>query len=579
MMKRVSLWGLCFILILALACTENITNYYNNLESNGRVIGYIHGVVTDANTNARIDSILVTWIVNGETRTTKTDDLGYYAITKLPPGYYELSFSGDENYAISRTWVTIPDLDDLAVNEIPSDKDFEFSVTADIDLYTLNAGATGRVYAVQHDEQTHPAGGVTVIADFSEIDISPNRYETTANTAGIFSFNNLPASRSMVYFYTLPYSDTSGTYATQWAGTDGLIYNGTKEIDPIFLQVGGAEPFIVRNNFQHGNFGLTDDIIITFSKAMSPETFKIELTTREPQPIGFQATWSNNIVLTINPYPVLQANERYILHLEGLSQDNHFFQGIFDIETVEGIRFVYSNVQEVEGQMFRNHPVSRNIELNFSMPVDLTNPYGYVHLHEGSDSLRVAATVTTADGGRRIVIDPDRDLEPGLLYGVAYKVFSTIEGDYEEGMIIFMAAGDLTVPTQITGFATTTGRRDFDTTVLGFSWNPLSNVDSYYIYAQDNATNTDRVRVGGPYPPQDHLTTATGTVNLPAQFDVFKDDLIQTPFANGVRITFYVVGENNAGLGTFSSGLALGDNVNPTVSFFTQTGNANNIRN
>ena len=93
-------------ILFLVGCEENTEPKDEGIQ--GRVIGSIHGVVTDANTNARLEGIVATTIVDGESVSDTTDNLGYYTLTELSSGSFEISFSGVSDYAVSRTTVTIP---------------------------------------------------------------------------------------------------------------------------------------------------------------------------------------------------------------------------------------------------------------------------------------------------------------------------------------------------------------------------------------------------------------------------------------------------------------------------------------
>ena len=592
-MKKQLFWIPVLILLLLAGCTENVTNYYSNLETNGRVIGYVHGVVTDANTNARLDSVEVKWAVNGELMTTTTDNLGYYTISQLMPGHYEVSFFGNHDYAISRTMIVIPRLDSLFVDDMPTEEDFNYSVTEDIDLYRLNASATGMVYAQEDDDKEadpdhhnyHIATGVTVIADFRELDISPDEYLTLTDANGAYAFSNLPAATAMnrVYFRTMPFADTSGSYATQEIGTNGLVYNGTKKIEDIFCEVDVPDVFVVSNNIDNRDFGIDDDLILTFSKQMVPESFDIILETGDRlDQISFDEEWSNDITLTIDPYVTLQHNTMYRLELDGMSQDDHRYNEVWDINTEPSIMYVRSNIQEIEDEELDDFPINSNIELIFNLPVNLNHPNSDFSLfdcaatHDDiSDDLLVSADVTVSGDAMTVIINPDYNLEYNTMYlmhFVAYPTNATSDDDNDIGNIWFYTINNETLPAQVTGFqkVSNTGPYDYDRTEFWFSWNVVSNADRYLIFAKDNDKNTDLVHIGTIEPGGDHLDFIEMDKNepgivLPPQFDVFDDDAIQTPFANDVVVTFYVAAENEIGIGPYSNPTSAADWQPPSV--------------
>ena len=82
-MKPIISLSLILTILLLVGCDDSVTNNYPDTDTNGRVIGTVHGVVTDANTNTRLNSAKVTTVVDGDILSTITDSLGYYAITNL----------------------------------------------------------------------------------------------------------------------------------------------------------------------------------------------------------------------------------------------------------------------------------------------------------------------------------------------------------------------------------------------------------------------------------------------------------------------------------------------------------------
>jgi len=575
--KKKPIISLSFILtiLLLVGCDDSVTNNYPGTDTNGRVIGSIHGVVTDANTNVRLDSVQVTTVGGAKMLSTITDNLGYYAFTNLSPGNYEISYSGKSDYAIGRVTVTIPTLQQVGIADLPTNEDFHHSEKMDMDLYGLNAGLTGVIWAKQDDENTNLADGVTVIADFTGYDISPDEYYTTTDSVGVFTFNNLPGTHS-VNVRTMPYNDGSYDYSVQTASAT-LIPNGTANSGNIILTISPRTPFIVQNNFENDNFGLTEYIVVTFSKAMETSSFDISLSSISYGDVEFEATWSNDITLTVNPYVALQANETYYLSLSGVSQDNNSFSETLDFETQEGIEFVWANLERVDG-LFDEFPIDSNIEITFTMEVDLDNYNGYVNLSDENGAI-VSTTESLSADLKTLIIDPLYNLEPDQDYSLNYKVYSTIEGDYDDGNFNFKTASDVTVPGQITGFAVDMGddwAADWNTTSITFKCNTVDNADEYRIYAKDNGYNTDLVRVGS-FSNLDYVTDQSGTVYLNSypQFDYYGDDGIQTPFSGGIELTFKIVGYNDAGEGTFSDAVVVKDETAPTGSL-NQSGSANN---
>jgi len=561
------------ILLLLVGCGDDVTKYIENLETDGRVIGAIHGVVTDANTNARLDGIQVTTVVVGEILSTTTDNLGYYAITDLSSGEYEISYSGNSDYGVGRVTATIPTLQQIGITNNPTDEDFNYSEKMDMNLYRLNAGLTGIIWTKQDDENTNLAATVTVIADFANYDISPDEYTVATNSEGVFSFTDLPATPS-VSIRSMPFNDGTYDYSVQTA-TVSLTPNGTVSAGNILLQIAPAEPFIVQNNFENDGFGLTENLIVTFSKAMDINSLDIELRSNTHGNVEFEATWDDNIILTLDPFVVLQANETYILSLSGDSQDNNDFSETFTFETQEGIQFIKTNLERVDG-VFDQFDVGSNIEITFTMEVDLNNYNGHVTMYDEDNAV---VSISLSTDSTTLTIDPLYNLEPGQNYTLYYRVYSAIEGDYGSDQFYFETASDATVPAQVTGFTVDMGdywKADWNTTSISFKWNTVGTADHYRIYAKDNSDNTDLVRVAS-LSAQDYVTDQSGTVHLYLypQFDFYDDDGIQTPFSGGTELTFKIVAYNDAGEGTFSESVVVKDETAPSITI-SQIGSADN---
>ena len=437
--------------------------------TDGRVIGTIHGVVKAAHSGARLKDIIVTTVVKGETYWVFTNDVGHYAITNLSPGNYELTFSGSDGYAIMSTEENIPTLQEVGVTNMATSEDFHYTTTQDMSLYSLSAGLTGTVYTKQDDENTTLAGaGVTVIANYEEA-FSPSWYSAVTDSNGVYNFSNLPADETNII--TMPFSD--GTYDYNIAFDEGvdLIPGETVTSDPIILQIATAEPFILTNNFENNDFGLTESLTMTFSKTMDPSSFDITLSSEL-----FVSSWTNDITLTIDPLVTLQASTTYSLSLSGESQDNNSFSASLSFIT---------------------------------------------------ESSQIA---------------------------------------------------DTTAPAQVTGFAVDEEgdwTADYNTTSITFKWNTVDGADAYIVWASDNQYNPNLITVG-VFEHMDYVTDQSGTVVLPSQFDYYDDDGIQTPFTSGTELTFQIVAVNDAGEGTYSASVTVGDETSPVVTSFNQSGTADN---
>ena len=360
------------IMLLMLAgCGDNITKIYGNGETDGRVIGTIHGIVTDANTNERLVNVDVTWLDEDEIKTTATNTLGYYFITDLSPGDYELTFSGNEDFAVGRIMVTIPTLEEIGVTNVPTDEDFYHTEIQDMEMYQLNAGLTGTIYTIIDDENIALAFGVTVIADFENWDISPEEYTATTGINGIFFFENLPSTPEVV-LRTLPYTDS--TYSFEVVELDLVLFPDVIVTAPnIFLNIVDDPPFIVENNFDNDDFSIFDAIEITFNKAIEANSFEVELYSDIANPVEFESIiWITDASVIITPDEDLLLATIYTLNLAGCSVDGNFFDfNGLQFETQPGIAIESTNL-EVYDNYYEIAPMG-TIIIEFTEEVDIYN--------------------------------------------------------------------------------------------------------------------------------------------------------------------------------------------------------------
>ena len=301
-------------------------------------------------------------------------------------------------------------------------------------------------YTKQNDENTTLAdSGVTVVAAYEAV-FSPSWYSAVTDSNGVYSFSNLPSTNANII--TLPFND--GTYDYDISSNEVELLPGlTVTTEPIILQIATAQPFVLTNNFENDDFELTESLTITFSKTMDASSFDITLWSSEYGNVAFESSWTNNITLTIDPLVTLQANTTYSLSLSGVSQDNNSYSDDLNFETLEGIEFVWTNLERVNS-VFDEFSDTSNIEIIFTMAVNLNNYNGYVTLSDEANTL-VSISLSTTDS-TTLIIDPLYNLEPGQDYTLEWKVYSTIEGDYDDGGQDFETMSDVTAPAQVTGF-------------------------------------------------------------------------------------------------------------------------------
>ncbi|HYV49574.1 MAG TPA: carboxypeptidase regulatory-like domain-containing protein, partial [Myxococcaceae bacterium] len=129
---------------------------------------------------------------------------------------------------------------------------------------------------------------------------------------------------------------------------------------------------------------------------------------------------------------------------------------------------------------------------------------------------------------------------------------------------------------QVTGLTVTPLTVDWRTTSFTLRWNPLAGANTYRVYVKDTGNNGAYQLMGTPI---GSTPTPGATVNLPAAFDWFAADGIQTPFANGVGVDFVVIPADI--IGNFvdpstATPVHRADNTAPRISSAAQGGSADN---
>jgi hypothetical protein len=328
-------------LFLMTGCTEDTSVNYS--DSVIKVVGTLHGVVTDANDNARMEGVTVTVVQKDKIFTTTTDALGYYIVKSLWSGYYEATFTMN-GFAVARSTGYIP----TEAEVYDSKADINHVEVLDMDLFSLNSGLTGKIYKVIDNGNIVAASGVTVIADFNHFDLSPDQYTATTNASGVYSFSNLPAT-PMVTVRTLPYND--GTYSFDpILSSAGLIPGVTVTAQDMGLMITEAPVFVLTHNMQDG-FLIGGNIVMTFNKAIDPNTFRVYLGQAKTEITSI--VWTNsNTTVTINPDEDLILDTTYELWYEGKSIDGNSFGYSHEFDTQSGIEILKTNL-EVYDEYYR----------------------------------------------------------------------------------------------------------------------------------------------------------------------------------------------------------------------------------
>jgi len=587
MKKSISSIGALLLVMLIIAgCSDHSVTPPEPELANGRVVGTVRGVVYDYTTQVPFDSgeVTIRWMDEGVTNTVSTKTGGYFYIDSLSSGYHELTFSGPETHTDSRVTVYVKELNEILECCPATNKDYNHSITQNTGLYRLNNHVEGSVYIQENENSAVPAEGATVIADYrytivdEEIheegyNVIPARYTATADANGFFSFDNLPATPSVV-IHTLPYTNDNVEYEPSF--TQVRLQNGSSHsVGDIILDPATREPFITQSNFIGSTvFPVDGTFMATFSKTMNTGSFDIFLMNDDDTLVETDVSWTDNITVSIDPYADLRPGETYTLHMDGKAADDNDFNETFTIRTQPGIAFVSTNLEVSQGVMHTAFPVESNIEIEFSMAVNLADPNTYIMLYDDR-SIQVDIDVSLSGDQKTVIINPRGNLEYDQHYSLYFEIFSSIPNDMvtnsETGLSFqFDTESAVTVPGAVTDFALDMGASwdaDYNTTSISFTWNAVEGAAQYEILAKDDHDNTDYVFLRS-FTAYDHLLEQNGSINLlwdgNGQFD-FYDDGMTTPFCNGNTISFYIVAKNSAGTGPYSSPVNVSDETRPAL--------------
>ncbi len=433
-MRKLVLFAALLAILGAYGCNED--NVYNpDINTDGRVIGTIQGVVTDGADATLLAGIEVSTTVRGEHVTTVTDATGHYAFTNLDPGAYLLTFqevakgAGDPHTTMYGH-AQIPTLEDLSgIMDVPTDADFPYEIEANMEMFPLVGTAQGYVY-VQTDDQTMvPAAGCTVVADFLDptvntshtwgtVQIADNEWTATTDEMGHYSFTGLPAgtygeARTMSFSYDgMNYQPLTG-WNLDLRGGDYVVDNF------VFDEVSSF--YLANQNWDNDvYFPPAGSFTGTFSKAVDPATFTAVLT-QYGTILPTTVTWTDDMTFVVDPANELEPDTQYNLEIAAWSTDGNTYNSDWYIYTVGTVEPAVASTNFADSMTF---PVDGNLEFNFNMPMD---PASVVVTFNDKVGDIVFDATWNADN-TMLTIDPDVDLD----YHSGYNV--TVEGNSANGM-------------------------------------------------------------------------------------------------------------------------------------------------
>ncbi len=561
-------------LMLLFGCGDNVENIYDEANTDGRVIATIHGVVSDGANNERLVNVTIWTSVNGAIVSTVTNAQGYYALSGLVPGDYDLTFSHPYtdpegkalNYGVGCLTVNIDDLEDIDMEEEEHTRDFHFSVVQDVELFPLTADISGRLFKQVDPENAVPADGVTIIADFAGYDLSVDEYVVVTDSVGGYEFLGLPATAD-VLTRNLPFNDGTNNYDADGTFTN-LVEGGAVFADPLLCDRTGIDAVVLDNNFGLNEFAVGDSLYMAFSEIMLPGYCEVTLLDAADEIIPSVVTWAaDGMSVVLDPYVILLTGTTYTMDWDLITIDGVNYVDDFDFDTIDGIELIYSNVESADDYR-DDFPIDSDVTLLFNMPPVLSNLNTVVELSRDGGP---AVWATVSLSGNTVTVAPVSDLVVNTDYTLDYTVFSQYVNDSDTGSIDFTTANAVTIPGGVTGFAVDNAATtyDFDETSYVFDWELVLGVDGYYIYGANDVTKGDLVRVG-----DFAADVITGTVDLSAAalVDVFGAE----PLVDGTTLSFQIAAYNAAGIGALSTAIDFTDDELPVVALGAPVGVTDN---
>ncbi len=384
------------------------------------------------------------------------------------------------------------------------------------------------------------------------------------------------------------------------AATDYTIYisgRGTNFVDFSFGVIPGAVGevlnlrtvdgiYVVDTNVltQGGTFPVDGDIYLVFTEPLDIDRTIITFTEGATAVIHTASLDTQGVTLTISPAYALIVNTLYSLTVSGHGINQIVFTTpTYDFLTQQGIELTSSNLYLNQATPRQDVGTTETLTFTFSMPVDinhLDNDF-YFGRFVGGDEL--LADFTFSSDSTALSVDPLGTLESNVEYEIQFLAHSTIPGDSYNFNGTFITARETVVPGQVTGLAVdTTGGyvADYNDIVIPLIWNTVADADNYEVFAYDDNNVTYQMliaTVAAAIPA--FAGTHQANITLPAEFDWLAGDGVQTPFSNGIGVSFIVRALNVAGPGTFSSELVVTDETPPDISAIglAQDISANNL--
>jgi len=340
MRKLIIFMGLV-VIIAAIGCSTDPV--IQDLDVEGRVMGTIQGIVTDAENNTLLSGVKVTTTNTDQHLSAITDSTGHYSFDDLDSGTYMLTYvyptgkGAADAYAVSINNAYIPLLEDIGIDDEPHNRDFYYEVYANTDLYPLTGAVTGRVYK----------------------EVADHEYITTSDADGNYSLTDLPAGING-YVRARCYSDDVNYYnPCQVLLT--LSGGGTYHASNLVLDR-ATEPMIVSNNFANIGIDPTNTLDVAFNMPMNTDSFEFTLRDASYSEWPVTPTWTGTTAISLDPAGDLPQGATWTLVIEG----EDFYEN-FSFWTTGGTSPIIIVDNFSDGVPF---PTDGTFSATFSTPMD-----------------------------------------------------------------------------------------------------------------------------------------------------------------------------------------------------------------
>ena len=422
--------SIALLMVIFSGC-ENPTDVTTTFTAPGSayLVGFIHGIVRDAVTMQPITNVQIHYDAGNGYQTVTTNSQGYYSIDYLDIGTYDLVCTiADTDYVGSSLQVVVsfetgPD-DTVYVGN----GTYYLYFAEDILLYPRTSGLTGQVFAVVDAENSPPAQGAVVEADFSDWMVYPALYTTTVNSSGTFSFANLPSTPN-VDIRVLPFTYEGIDFGSEVRNNIALENSASVSMAAILLDPVAIAPVVISNNFVAGNVPLDQNLILTFSVEMNPNETEVTLTGSSgviPCYLSWDASY---LTLTIDPTLLFIPDFQYRLDIASQSAAGAPYTHTFLFNTLAGIEVFTSNIYEYEGIERHDFGINESITITFTIAADPNNPNNGFHLTQ-LPALPIAVAPLWSSDSTQVTITPTAFLLHDTHYRVDVTVYSTMPNDH-----------------------------------------------------------------------------------------------------------------------------------------------------